>query len=32
MDLFQKEIKVTEKVIKLDYFWGAVMMVFLSSA
>jgi len=36
MNGLQKEIKVNEKVIKLDYFWGAVMMavmmVSLSSA
>jgi len=24
----QNEIKASEKVMKLDYFWGAVMMVF----
>ena len=28
MDGLQKEIKVNEKVIKLDYFWGAVVMIF----
>ena len=28
MDGLQKEIRLNEKVIKLDYFWGAVVMVF----
>ena len=26
----QNELMVNEKVIKLDYFWGAVVMVFSS--
>jgi len=24
----QSEIKINEKVMELDYFWGAVVMVF----
>jgi len=32
MNGFQKVIKLKEKVIKLDYFWGAVVTVLLWSA